>query len=137
METIKEDYPELPEVTVTLQGAPLVLRPFKSRQLPKAIKLARPILGYFAAFGDTGEQRVDYARLIGDYGDPLIEIAALAIGKTPEELDAYRPDELVDLMRGVLQVNLDFFFSSLKPSLERMTTAVATHGSASAKPGSG
>lgn len=133
-----DSYPEIPEACVVLDGVKHRIGPFAGRKISKAAGLVAPLMRYFAAFQDTGEQRVDVAYLLEKHWDLAVELVVLATDLDMERIEALAADQQADLMRLVLRVNIDFFFRRFQPSLGRIAQdAAVALASASAKPGSG
>ena len=135
-------YPEVPEAIVKLEGELHHIRPFAGPKIPRAVRLSRPLFEYFAAFRETGEQRIDWGYLVEHHWDTTTALCALELGWETERVEALMPDQQVDLVRAVLRVNLDFFYQRFPPSLGRLAQDVATQlesvsgkrGSASSAP---
>ena len=124
-------------------GETLTLTPFKFGQYPKALKLMIPLVSAFKASGILGLDTegnlvissdwmvlVDGAvSLLAEVGDPMIDLCALATGKPREWLENISADEGVSLLRGVFEVNSDFFEKRIAPKLGLSVKIAAADGS--------
>ena len=124
-------------------GETLTLTPFKFGQYPKALKLMIPLVSAFKASGILGLDTegnlvissdwmvlVDGAvSLLAEVGDPMIDLCALATGKPREWLENISADEGVALLRGIFEVNSDFFEKRIAPKLGLSVKIAAADGS--------
>jgi len=129
METDKNDLEKLFATgqEVTAGGETITLKPFTFGQLPRAIKLLRPITD---AVGDAGIASFDGGdfRLAADWplrlpvlmdeaGEALVSFVAFAIGKPREWFDTLGADEGIALTKAAFEVNGDFFVKRIAPML--------------------
>lgn len=85
------------------------VNPFFARQLPKVFALARDLMPAIkAANGDV-------MAALALAGDPILEIAALAIGKPLAVFDTMLPDDLIRVLNAVVEENHDFFTQKVGP----------------------
>lgn len=104
---------------VEIRGQTLRVSPFTARQLPKVFALARDIMPAFKqADGD----------LMGAFaliGDPILELAALSLGKKIEIFDRMLPDDMIAVLSAVMEENYDFFTQKIEPMMAGVMEAIA------------
>jgi hypothetical protein len=112
---------ESPHKDSTWRGATLRLEPVKVGKFPAFARALRPILGILTSAGP-----VDFAAVIGDHGDSVIEAVSIATGIPRAELDTANLDEFMVLVADVIEVNRDFFTRRLAGQV----TALASQATA-------
>lgn len=120
---------------ITAGGETFTLRPFTFGQLPKAIKLLRPITEAVTSAGIAKFEGKDFFLapdwplklpiLMDEAGESLVGFVAFAIGKPREWFDTLGADEGIALTKAAFEVNGDFFVKKVAPMLG-MSTPVAT-----------
>jgi hypothetical protein len=107
--------------TVTYLGERLEVKPLTIGQLPKFVRLARPVIDALldADFEKLSEGAdVDMLMgLIDQHGDKVFEAASLVTGKPRDWLEAGDIAEFVTLVMAIVAVNRDFFTQKLAPLL--------------------
>lgn len=118
----------LPEPCFVMAGGEnLTLRPFTFGQLPKAVKLLRPVID---AVGGAGIARLEgdkfileadwplkLPELMDKAGESLVGFVAFAVGKPREWFDSVAADEGIALTKAAFEVNGDFFVKRIAPML--------------------
>lgn len=66
-------------------------------------------IGHLLPLLQAVHSAADVAALLADHGDALIEAAAIAARLPLDQVQALAPDECVELMFGLIEVNVDFF----------------------------
>ena len=106
---------------VTLNGKAITIKPFGFGKFPRLLKLIKGI--------DTGDKlpasvegvedmaKTDILSLITDNAETVVEICALATNLPTKAFDEMPPDEAVDLVQAIVEVNADFFIRRLQPKL--------------------
>lgn len=107
-------------VPMWFRGELLELLPLRIGELPKFSRLVRPVVAEFARGRHPQWEANDdlmIAEMAELHGEKIIEAAAIAVRK-PEEWIAGGTDmkELVGLIRGIVEVNRDFFIHAVKAS---------------------
>jgi hypothetical protein len=135
----------LPEREITIAGEAITVRPFFFGQLPKAVKLLRPIAealretGIASLEGNGLALAPDWAlrlpQLFEEAGEPLVAFVAFAVGKPREWFDTLEADEGVKLTKAVFESNASFFASRVAP-LVGLVAAGATATGAPSSPDS-
>lgn len=115
------DVLEAPASVVVYQGESLQLQPLTIGQLPKFVRIARPVINALLetdldklADGADVDVLLD---LIDQHGDKVFEAAALVTGKPRDWLEAGDIAEFITLAQAVVTVNRDFFTRKLAPLL--------------------
>jgi hypothetical protein len=114
------DFLDPPDHTVTVGGQSITVKPLTIGQLPRFARAIRPAAPYL-----SGDQDPDWLALVGQYGEALIEAAAVATGIESKEIEALAPDEFVLLCGAVFESNMDFFVQRLGPAMERAGDRIA------------
>ncbi len=118
----------LPGREVTLStGESLTLVPFYFGQLPRAIKLLRPVTDSVRSAGIAGFDGANFAlagdwplripQLMDEAGEALIEFVAFAVGKPRAWFDTLGADDGICLTKAAFEVNGDFFVRKVAPML--------------------
>jgi hypothetical protein len=122
-----------PDREVSINGAAFDVAPIPFGRLPKAVKLALPLVHVlreskivkFAASEKGDEIRYEIApdwaekleTLLVDGGEPLMEFVAFAVNQPRTWLDRIRADEGIELVKAVFGVNSDLFVQRILPML--------------------
>ena len=114
------------EVTLS-NGETLTLAPFFFGQLPKAIRLLRPVTDAVREAGIAGFEGGDFRlasdwplripQLMDEAGEALVEFVAFAVNKPRVWFDTLGSDDGIALTRAVFEVNSDFFARRVLPML--------------------
>lgn len=112
---------------VTAGGETLTLKPFTFGQLPRAIKLLRPVTeavgtAGIAEFKDgnfflSADWPLKLPVLMDEAGEALVSFVAFAAGKPREWFDTLGADEGIALTKAAFEVNGDFFVKRIAPLL--------------------
>jgi hypothetical protein len=106
---------------VTFRGERLEIKPLTVGQLPKFLRLARPLLS--SLLDSETDLEGDGAIVdllvgaIADHGECAIDAAALVTGKPIDWFSEGNPAEFLRLAIAVFKVNRDFFLQELVPLL--------------------
>ena len=112
--------------TVTIQQENITIKPFKLGQLPKVFRLIQPVSALiFAAMKDQSLVTIDtIMNIMGEGGDNIIELLAVACNKPREWADNLEMDESVDLFAALIEVNTDFFIHKVLPKVNQQMDRV-------------
>lgn len=112
---------------VTVGGETLTLLPFTFGQLPKAVKLLRPVTeavgaaGIVSLDGTAVRLAADWPlklpALMDDAGEALLQFIAFASGKPRTWFDTLGADDGIELTKAVFEANGDFFVKRIAPRL--------------------
>lgn len=127
-----------PGEEVKAGGETITLRPFMFGQLPKAIRLLRPVTDAVRTCGLAGFDGKQFffaqdwplrlPQLMDEAGEPLLEFVAFACGKPRAWLDTIGADEGLALTRAAFQTNASFFVQRIAPSLGLAVQTAAETG---------
>jgi hypothetical protein len=128
---------------VTVGGQTIALRPFYFGELPKAVRLLRPVTeavrgaGIASFDGQTFGLAADWPlllpKLMDEGGEALLDFVAFASHQPREWFDTLAADEGIALTKAVFEVNGDFFVQKIAPL---MGMAVAPQAPATGEPSS-
>jgi hypothetical protein len=127
------------EVTVSVNGEPVTVRPLTMGKIPAFIKAVEPIKGVLSFV--EGEP-LDLTDLLvdPDKNAALLNSLTISTGIATGTLEALTPDTVIELATAVLEVNADFFARRLAPlwrtSLTRVVEAFAKPATATPTPSS-
>lgn len=117
-----------PARELTVNSETLTIAPFFFGQLPKAVKLMRPLA---EALQSTNVVSVDaeggvslasdwplkIPAIVADGGDALLDLLAFVVKKPRDWFDTLGVDDGVTLTRAAFEVNRDFFVKKIVPLL--------------------
>ena len=102
-------------------GERLEIKPLTIGQLPKLVRLARPLIdGLMDSDFDKltdGAEIGPLLDLLDQHSEGVFDAAALVTGRDREWIESGNPAEFVQLVRTVIEVNRDFFTRKLAPLL--------------------
>lgn len=104
---------------VVVNGRDIAVRPLTLRQIPPVARALGPLLEAIAA----GRAPAD---LVGEQGERVVAVVALATGLDEDWLWQAPPDDFLGLLAVVLEVNADFFTRRLAPRLAALTAAAGS-----------
>lgn len=93
----------------------VVVSPLRVRQLGPFTRAVRPVANDLLLAIESG----DFLTTIELHSDRVIEAVAVATGEAEEYIGELYPDDLVRLIRAVVEVNTDFFIRKLAPELTK------------------
>jgi hypothetical protein len=100
------------------------LRPITVGQLPKFLRVIRPIIGQMTALGQTelegGTAEIQLLDLYVEHGESVNQAVAIASDLPLEEIEALPLDDMLRLAVAVWEVNQDFFSQRVIPLLGPM-----------------
>lgn len=110
------------------------LSAMKIGQIPKFTRIIRPIVPEVSGKNLDQNTILD---LIADHGESIIEAVAVATNLPINTVQLIDPDDFVDIVFLVIEVNADFFAKRLAPMMqsipERMQASTETIGSIQSK----
>lgn len=123
MDDITKIFPEPKTLTVTLKDGTqdtLQFAEFTLGQLPAVIRLSKSIYGTVSTMlhekpGDMGEL-ISY--MIAEGGDDFFELIGLSIQRKREWFDQLPIDAGIDVIAGVIEVNMTFFVQRVLPKFK-------------------
>lgn len=138
MTDITKIFPETKRLTVTLKtGATdeIEFTEFTLGQLPAVIRLSKSIYGSVSTM--LSEQRdmselISY--LIAEGGDEFFELIGLSIKRPRAWFDTVGIDDGIDIITGVIQVNMTFFVQRVLPKFKTSMEGLRALSSAGLTP---
>lgn len=109
-----------PAVELDIGGEKFAIQPLKFGQIPKAMKLLKPVV---AAMSGSGRPAAEISQLsawvdiLAEGGEEILQFVSFASGKAREWIDGLDMDDGVKLLKTVYEVNADFFAQRLLPLL--------------------
>ena len=96
-----------------INGEEITIKPLTFGQIPKASKMAAPIIKAMAKSEMAGDSVMDLAGnwvdILAIGGEDLLNLIGWAIGKDRAWFDTLQMDDGVELVKSVIEVNADFF----------------------------
>jgi hypothetical protein len=117
-----EAYPEIETRQVMLNGEAFTVRPMSGRALVNVTVRAAKFNGYLQTLAP--DTVINYKVLLGEFGDDLIEMTALALDKPVEFVDSLSADQMLELMIATFEVNHAFFFRRVSPVMRQGKEAI-------------
>ena len=107
-----EDLAALIPEPKTVEG--VIVRPLVVRQISPFVRTLKKFPPEVIDGLQLG--RVDPLQ-VAEHCDVFVEAVSVATGKPQEQIGDMRPDQLINLVGAVVEVNIDFFVRSLAPAL--------------------
>ena len=119
--------------SVSYRGEELQIRPLTIGQLPRLVRVARPVIDAVLDLEvlpdeNSGEMVTLVLDLIGQHGDAVFAAAEICTGKPAAWIEGGEIDEFVVLAKTVFEVNRDFFVQKLAPLLGGRAASLAALG---------
>lgn len=120
-ETVKDSILELENLYpegryIAVNGEKVEVKPFKFKQLLKALKYLSEMTGDIVKFGDLPPEMM-FLNLFANYPDQVIGLLKLATGKDDDFFDTLDSDAGLELIALAYKVNEDFFIQKVGPKL--------------------
>lgn len=120
--------------SVTYLGEQLDIRPLTIGQLPRLVRVARPVIDAVLKLEELPDENSDdmvklVLDLVDNHSEAVFAAAAICTGKTAAWLEDGALDEFVLLAKTVFEVNRDFFAQKLAPLLGGRAASLAALGS--------
>jgi len=122
--------------SVMYGGERIEVLPLTIGQLPKIVRLARPVIDSLMAMDESAGEAEMVAMLmdmLDKHGEAMFGAVALAVDKPEEFIAKGKLDEFVDLAKAVYEVNRDFFAQKLAPLLAGRVASPAKPGRGAGK----
>lgn len=116
---------------VTFGRYQLELTPITTGELNQLL----PLVGHLLPLLDAVNTAEDVLALLADHGDRVLQAVAIAARLPREQVDALMPDEVAELLLGLMEVNVDFFVhrttsltARVQAGRERLAAALTAAG---------
>ena len=112
--------PTIPQITIPLRGHDnIILEPMRMVKLKAFSDAVEPVITQvFTLLEDEQNSKQNIVQMITQHYDNLVSIVCVACtGVNKEKIDDMLPDDFVNLVGGVIEVNADFFVQNLLPMI--------------------
>lgn len=112
--------PTIPQITIPLRGHDnIILEPMRMAKLKAFSDAVEPVITQvFTLLEDEQNSKQNIVQMITQHYDNLVSIVCVACtGVNKEKIDDMLPDDFVNLVGGVIEVNADFFVQNLLPMI--------------------
>lgn len=112
--------PTIPQITIPLRGHDnIILEPMRMVKLKAFSDAVEPVITQvFTLLEDEQNSKQNIVQMITQHYDYLVGIVCVACtGVNKEKIDDMLPDDFVNLVSGVIEVNADFFVQNLLPMI--------------------
>lgn len=128
--------PSIPKITINSRLGDIVLEPMRMAKLKSFSHAVEPLISHIFDFlEDDKSEKSDSEKqekikssilpLINKHYDDLVNLVCVACNDvTKEKIDDMMPDEFIDLIGGVIEVNADFFVKNLLPIVKRRVGSI-------------
>lgn len=111
--------PSIPKITINSRLGDIILEPMRMAKLKAFSESVEPIISQiFTVLESDSDAKQNIIQMITKHYDDLIKVVCVACTEmTKEKIDDMLPDDFVNLVGGVIEVNADFFVQNLLPMI--------------------
>lgn len=111
--------PSTPQIVIESRAGNIILEPMRMAKLKAFSDAVEPVITQvFTVLEDTENSKQNIVQMITKHYDDLIKVVCVACTEmTKEKIDDMLPDDFVNLVGGVIEVNADFFVQNLLPMI--------------------
>lgn len=111
--------PSIPKITINSRLGDIVLEPMRMAKLKAFSHAVEPVITQvFTVLEDTENSKQNIVQMITKHYDDFVNLVCVACNDvTKEKIDDMLPDDFVNLVGGVIEVNADFFVQNLLPMI--------------------
>lgn len=111
--------PSTPQIVIESRAGNIILEPMRMAKLKAFSDVVEPVITQvFSVLEDTENSKQNIVQMITKHYDDLIKVVCVACNDvTKEKIDDMLPDDFVNLVGGVIEVNADFFVQNLLPMI--------------------
>ena len=111
--------PSTPQIIIESRAGNIILEPMRMAKLKAFSDAVEPVITQvFAVLEDTENSKQNIVQMITKHYDDLVKVICVACTEmTKEKIDDMLPDDFVNLVGGVIEVNADFFVQNLLPMI--------------------
>lgn len=113
---------------LNINDEPIVIKPFTFGQLPRVAKALAAIASRVPA-----DEGFSIPKLIAEGGEEILEVVAVAAGKSRDWLDEIDPADGFELVGAVVAANAEQFEKKILPAVAKLAATVATAAAGKAK----
>lgn len=111
--------PSTPQIVIESRAGNIILEPMRMAKLKAFSDAVEPVITQvFSVLEDTENSKQNIVQMITKHYDDLVKVICVACTEmTKEKIDDMLPDDFVNLVGGVIEVNADFFVQNLLPMI--------------------
>lgn len=111
--------PSTPQIVIESRAGNIILEPMRMAKLKAFSDAVEPVITQvFTVLEDTENSKQNIVQMITKHYDDLVKVVCVACSDvTKEKIDDMLPDDFVNLVGGVIEVNADFFVQNLLPMI--------------------
>lgn len=111
--------PSTPQIVIESRTGNIILEPMRMAKLKAFSDAVEPVITQvFTVLEDTENSKQNIVQMITKHYDDLVKVICVACNDvTKEKIDDMLPDDFVNLVGGVIEVNADFFVQNLLPMI--------------------
>lgn len=122
--------PLIPQITLETRSGNITLEPMRMAKLKSFSQAVEPIIGQIFSMLDSEEDsknkesenkdnfKQSILQMINKHYDDLVNLVCIASNDmSKEKIDDMLPDDFVNLVGGIIEVNTDFFVQNLLPKV--------------------
>ena len=111
--------PSTPQIIIESRAGNIILEPMRMAKLKAFSDVVEPVITQvFTVLEDTENSKQNIVQMITKHYDDLVKVVCVACPSVDKEkIDDMLPDDFVNLVGGVIEVNADFFVQNLLPMI--------------------
>lgn len=111
--------PSTPQIIIESRAGNIILEPMRMAKLKAFSDAVEPVITQvFTVLEDTENSKQNIVQMITKHYDDLVKVVCVACPSVDKEkIDDMLPDDFVNLVGGVIEVNADFFVQNLLPMI--------------------
>ena len=111
--------PSTPQIIIESRTGNIILEPMRMAKLKAFSDVVEPVITQvFAVLEDTENSKQNIVQMITKHYDDLVKVVCVACPTVDKDkIDDMLPDDFVNLVGGVIEVNADFFVQNLLPMI--------------------
>ena len=111
--------PSTPQIIIESRTGNIILEPMRMAKLKAFSDAVEPVITQvFSVLEDTENSKQNIVQMITKHYDDLVKVVCVACPSVDKDkIDDMLPDDFVNLVGGVIEVNADFFVQNLLPMI--------------------
>lgn len=111
--------PSTPQIIIESRTGNIILEPMRMAKLKAFSDAVEPVITQvFTVLEDTENSKQNIVQMITKHYDDLVKVVCVACPAVDKDkIDDMLPDDFVNLVGGVIEVNADFFVQNLLPMI--------------------
>jgi hypothetical protein len=115
-------------VPIRVGGQEHQVQPMTWEQAAQVLENLAPLMAQMPALGGGSLRAQDVLPLLAVNRDAVLDFCVIAGGFSDADVLSLSPAHLVELLLGLVEVNIDFFVQSLQPMVQGMQARLAALG---------